>query len=44
VVLGLRTRMPVSIAWSTPGAALLSALPRCARSAQRETSLREALC
>ena len=23
VVLGLRTRMPVSIAWSTPGAALL---------------------
>jgi predicted benzoate:H+ symporter BenE len=39
VVLGLRTRMPLSIAWSTPGAALLIALPRCARS-----TLREALC
>jgi benzoate membrane transport protein len=25
VLLGLRTRMPVSIAWSTPGAALLTA-------------------
>ena len=39
VLIGLRTRMPVSIAWSTPGAALLIALPRCARS-----TLREALC
>jgi benzoate membrane transport protein len=28
VVLGLRTRMPVSIAWSTPGAALLIAAGR----------------